>query len=95
MVADNKNLDIPELKERKKHKQVFRPDYYIDKWPIDPYTFLMLNNVPFAEGNIIKYVMRWREKDGIQDLEKAKRILEMLIELEENRKEYIPEKTCL
>ena len=62
---------------------------------MEPWTFIMLNNIPFAEGSIIKYVMRWCKKDGIQDLQKAKRIIDMLIELEENREKYIPEKTCL
>ena len=38
--------------------------------------------IPFAEGSVIKYVTRWRDKGGIADLEKAKHFLELLIELE-------------
>jgi len=34
----------------------------------------------FCCGNVIKYVCRWRSKDGLQDLEKAKVYLEWLIE---------------
>ena len=41
-----------------------------------------LNNIPFLEGNVIKYVTRWRNKNGIADLEKAKHYIELLIELE-------------
>jgi hypothetical protein len=37
---------------------------------------------PIAEGSVIKYVTRWRDKGGLADLEKAKHFLELLIELE-------------
>lgn len=73
---------------------VFRPDHYT-QWRIEPFTFLMLNNVPFPEGNIIKYVLRWRKKNGVEDLRKARRIIDMMIELEENEQDYIAKKTCL
>lgn len=36
----------------------------------------------FLKGNIIKYVVRYKNKNGIQDLEKAKHYIEMLIRLE-------------
>ena len=35
------------------------------------------------EGNIIKYVIRWRNKNGITDLRKARHYIDLLIELEE------------
>ena len=49
---------------------------------IQPVEFIYKNNIPFMEGNIIKYVCRHREKNGIQDLQKARHYLDMLIELE-------------
>lgn len=49
---------------------------------IQPLEFCVKNNIPFLEGNVIKYICRWRKKNGIQDLEKAKHYIEMLIELE-------------
>ena len=49
---------------------------------IQPIEYIHANGIPFAEGNVIKYVTRWRSKGGIKDLEKAKHYLEMLIELE-------------
>lgn len=33
--------------------------------------YLIAINAPFMEGNIAKYVLRWRKKNGVQDLEKA------------------------
>ena len=53
------------------------------KYKIEPITFVMTNQLPFAEGNVIKYIMRWRDKNGIQDLKKAKRYIDLIIELEE------------
>lgn len=52
------------------------------KYKIQPTEFIHANNVPFIEGNIIKYVMRHREKNGIEDLKKAKHYIELLIEYE-------------
>jgi hypothetical protein len=39
------------------------------------------------EAQIIKYVMRWRSKDGIIDLVKAQHFLEKLIEWEKEQNE--------
>lgn len=49
---------------------------------IQPVEFIHANGIPFAEGSVIKYVTRWRDKGGLADLEKAKHFLEILIELE-------------
>lgn len=53
---------------------------------IQPTEFNYCNNIPFIEGNIIKYVTRWKTKgNGIEDLRKAMHYLEMLIEFEEKK----------
>jgi hypothetical protein len=52
---------------------------------IQPIEYVMANAIPFAEGNIIKYVSRWRKKGGIQDLKKARHMLDVLIEHEEKK----------
>ena len=49
---------------------------------IQPVTYIHANGIGFFEGNVIKYVTRWRAKGGIGDLEKAKHYIELLIELE-------------
>lgn len=41
---------------------------------------LVKHQVPFAEGNIMKYVFRWRKKGGIDDLFKARDYLNALVE---------------
>ncbi len=57
------------------------PNHY-GKWKIEPITFIMENDIPFAEGNVIKYVVRHRDKNGLQDINKAIRYLEMIKEHE-------------
>jgi hypothetical protein len=39
----------------------------------------------FVEGNVIKYVTRYKDKNGIEDLMKAKWYLERLIEYESSK----------
>lgn len=52
---------------------------------IQPVEYITANNIPYMEGNVIKYVTRWREKGGLRDLEKAKHYLEMLIEMQNQK----------
>lgn len=49
---------------------------------IQPVEYIHANNIGYFEGNVIKYVTRWKDKNGIQDLEKAIHYLELLIDLE-------------
>jgi hypothetical protein len=49
---------------------------------IQPVEFIHANGIPYLEGNVIKYISRWRNKNGMADLEKAKHYIELLIELE-------------
>ena len=49
---------------------------------IQPIEYIHANNIGFAEGNVIKYVSRWKSKNGIQDLKKARHFIDLLIELE-------------
>jgi len=50
------------------------------KYKIQPVEFIIKNNIGFVEGNIIKYVLRFKEKGGVSDLEKAKHYIELLID---------------
>jgi hypothetical protein len=47
---------------------------------IQPVEFIVKNDIPFREANIIKYVCRHREKGGLLDLLKAQHYLDMLIQ---------------
>lgn len=49
---------------------------------IQPVEYIHANGIGYFEGNVIKYVTRWRDKNGIPDLEKAKHYIDLLIEQE-------------
>lgn len=51
--------------------------------PIQPFRYIHANSIPFAEGCVIKYVTRWRSKGGLDDLRKARHMLDLLIEAED------------
>ncbi len=52
------------------------------QWKIQPIEFIHANGLPYVEGNIIKYIMRHKFKNGLEDLKKARHYLDILIELE-------------
>lgn len=56
-------------------------DHYKNK-AIQPIEYILANNLNFCEGNAIKYLTRWRDKGGIEDLNKAKHYIDILIERE-------------
>jgi len=58
--------------------------HYKDK-SIQPWDYIYANNLCYFTGNCVKYVSRWKEKGGVEDLRKAKHYLEKLIELEEGK----------
>ena len=64
---------------RERDKQVGGTHY---KSSIQPTAYIKANKLDFFEGNVVKYVTRWRKKDGIRDLHKARHYLDMLIEQE-------------
>jgi hypothetical protein len=47
---------------------------------IQPIEYIWANGLGFSEGNIVKYVTRWKSKGGIKDLEKARHHISLLIE---------------
>ena len=49
---------------------------------IQPIDFIEGNDLGFAVGNVIKYVCRYKHKNGKEDLLKAKHYIDLLIELE-------------
>ena len=68
------------------------PSYY-KEMPISPIEFIVANKIGFLEGNIIKYVSRYKEKNGIEDLKKAKWYIEALIQLEKGLENGSVDKT--
>ena len=49
---------------------------------IQPIEYIHKNGLGFCEGNIVKYITRWKTKNGIEDLKKVIHYAELLIQME-------------
>jgi hypothetical protein len=58
---------------------IISPDYY-KRGNIEVTDFIIDQSMSFLEGNIVKYLVRYKEKSGIEDLRKARWYLEKLIQ---------------
>lgn len=47
---------------------------------IQPIEYITKNNLGYCEGNVIKYVSRWKNKNGVEDLLKARHYIDLLID---------------
>lgn len=68
---------IPEL-DAPRDKQVGGKHYHQGKG-IQPWDIIEAWELDFWEGNVVKYILRWKHKDGVQDLEKARHYLDYII----------------
>lgn len=59
-------------------------DHYKKK-AIQPWDYIAANDLNFFQGSIVKYVTRYRDKNGVTDLQKALHFLQKLIELESSK----------
>ena len=57
-------------------------DHY-SRLAIQPVEYITKNKLTYLQGNVIKYVTRYKDKNGLEDLQKARHYIDMLIELEE------------
>jgi hypothetical protein len=60
---------------------------HYEKMAIQPWEVIERGDLDFWEGNVVKYVMRYRAKNGLEDLEKAQHYLSYLIEREKKSAE--------
>ena len=49
---------------------------------IQPIEYIHANSLGYCEANVVKYISRWKSKGGLQDLEKVKHYVDLLIKLE-------------
>ena len=67
-------------------EEVNHPKYY-NQGNIEVWDYVYDHNLDFFEGNIVKYITRWKDKNGKKDLLKAKQYLDKLIELVETQEQ--------
>lgn len=54
------------------------------KYAIQPIEYIHANKLDFFQGSVVKYITRFRDKNGLEDLKKAKHFIDLLINLEYN-----------
>ena len=64
------------------YNPIERPRYYCHRGCIEPFESIQSNHLGFAAGNVIKYIIRYEDKGGVVDLEKARWYLDRLIDKE-------------
>ena len=56
---------------------------HYSKLAIEPYEYSIKNELNCYQFNVVKYVTRYKDKNGVEDLKKAIQTLQKLIEHEE------------
>ena len=64
-----------------KYDPVKRPAHY-NQGGIEPIDYIVANKLTYCEGNVVKYISRWRHKGGVEDLKKAKQYIDFIIDKE-------------
>ena len=57
---------------------------------IQPIEYIHKNGLGFCEGNVVKYITRWKTKNGIEDLRKVIHYAELLIQMEQDNADADP-----
>ena len=77
------DLENYQYLEGSKLKEQVGGNHY-SKLAIQPVEYINANKLTYLQGNVIKYVTRYKDKgSALQDLQKARHYIDMLIELEE------------
>lgn len=68
-----------ELRAEQPKKTQVGGTHYVNM-AIQPVDYITKNNLGFLEGCVVKYVSRWKDKNGKEDLLKARHCIEMLLD---------------
>lgn len=60
--------------------KIHHPNHYNEG--IEAWDYIISHNMNFLEGNIVKYITRYKHKNGLEDLKKVRQYLDKLIETE-------------
>lgn len=58
-------------------------DHYKKYGTLQPWDVITAWNLGYLDGTALKYIARWRDKGGLNDIRKAIHFLEKFIEVEE------------
>jgi len=80
------DLRMPENKQASANERQVGGDHY-KKLPIEHWDLVALFEWDYFQAQITRYMMRWRNKDGIKDLEKMVHVAQKYLEVEKLRSE--------
>jgi hypothetical protein len=84
---DNSSCTSPEPLSLTSVEEITKPERYNKKGKLECWDVILDQEMDFLEGNILKYVWRYKEKNGVADLKKARVYLDKLIsQVEKNGK---------
>lgn len=81
----NRPTTVGEIAQQGKALDVQVGGDHYKSFKIQPAEFCAKNNIPFLEGNVIKYITRHLYKNGIEDLNKARHYIDLIEELHYGR----------
>lgn len=79
----------PDFKDKETFKGVLEQQYggiHYKDLAIQPVEYAYKNKLDFFQGNVVKYITRFRDKNGLEDLKKAKHFIDLLIQFEYGEK---------
>lgn len=68
------------------NKQIAGSHY---KSPMECWDYILANDLGYLEGTAIKYITRWKKKNGVEDILKAIHFLEKLVEVEKQKQQDV------
>lgn len=57
-------------------------EHYKKYGKLQPWTVVLAWNLGYLDGTALKYIARWKDKGGIEDIKKAIHFLQKLVEVE-------------
>lgn len=89
-VTENEMKRLCGLDEYAGESRITNPSRYqiggthYSKMKIQPIDYILENDLSYLQGNVIKYISRYKDKNGIEDIRKAIHYCELIIEKEYN-----------
>ena len=83
-MSNTPSLEADTATERATERQIGGNHY--KQFKIQPIEFITKNKLSFIQGCIIKYICRFENKNGIEDLEKIKHYCDLQIQMLQNDK---------
>lgn len=79
-IDEKLRTSVQEMLHGKENRRQVGGSHY--QLPIQPVDYIVMNELGYLEGNVIKYVTRHKQKAGREDLMKAKHYIDMILEYE-------------